>query len=164
MHTMTAPPPPAPPAPTPPTPRRRLRLWPAMATVVIVAALAGIAAFASTGDDTPTPSSADPAAAPVVSRLAEARNAAGQVQYLDMLDGGSAVSINGAPSSGVGGADVDTIVTFFVALDAPEVLYSRFDSTSSLMGLQEYEWDGLHVQWTYHPDNGLDILVEDSQS
>jgi hypothetical protein len=28
------------------------------------------------------------------------------------------------------------------------------------MGVQDAEWDGISISWTYHPDNGLDTIFE----
>ena len=37
---------------------------------------------------------------------------------------------------------------------------ARLDSTSALMGQQEATWSDLIARWTFHPDNGLDIIIE----
>jgi hypothetical protein len=53
------------------------------------------------------------------------------------------------------------IVEMLRALDTPDSVFSRMESTNSLQGPQETEFDGLVMRWTYHPDNGLDIIIED---
>ena len=29
-----------------------------------------------------------------------------------------------------------------------------------MMGVVETDWDGYEAQWTYHPDNGLNMTIE----
>jgi hypothetical protein len=29
------------------------------------------------------------------------------------------------------------------------------------MGRQEASWDGIEASWSYHPDNGLDLVLVD---
>jgi hypothetical protein len=33
------------------------------------------------------------------------------------------------------------------------------ENTSSLKGVQDADWDGLHAEWSYHPDNGFDVSI-----
>jgi hypothetical protein len=37
------------------------------------------------------------------------------------------------------------------------------DSTSALNGRQEDSWQEFTASWTYHPDNGIDLIVRTSQ-
>lgn len=37
----------------------------------------------------------------------------------------------------------------------------RMLSTRALDGMQDAEWKGIHASWTYHPDNGFNISLED---
>lgn len=46
----------------------------------------------------------------------------------------------------------------FVALDVPGTTLTRMESTRSMDGRQRDEVDGYTVEWTYHPDDGLDVL------
>lgn len=32
--------------------------------------------------------------------------------------------------------------------------------TNSSMGVQDAEWDGISISWTYHPDRGMDANFE----
>lgn len=40
----------------------------------------------------------------------------------------------------------------------PESVYAQMISTRAIDGTQEYENDGYYVSWTYHPDDGLEVL------
>lgn len=39
-------------------------------------------------------------------------------------------------------------------------LYSKMMDTTALMGVQTEENDKYRVSWTYHPDNGLEVMYE----
>lgn len=43
-------------------------------------------------------------------------------------------------------------------LGLPESVYAHMTSTRALDGMQSYEKDNIGVRWTYHPDNGLEII------
>ena len=58
------------------------------------------------------------------------------------------------------GADFLTVGCVLTELNAPDSLTTRLGSTRALDGTQTGEWAGFTASWTYHPDNGLNIIVE----
>lgn len=44
-------------------------------------------------------------------------------------------------------------------LDAPSGVESRMENTRALDGTQESEWGDYSASWTYHPDDGLNLIV-----
>jgi hypothetical protein len=46
------------------------------------------------------------------------------------------------------------------ALGLSESVYERMKNTTALQGVQTANGDGVVVTWTYHPDNGLEIMYE----
>jgi hypothetical protein len=42
------------------------------------------------------------------------------------------------------------------ALEAPSTVWAQMLKTSSNDGQQEFDFDGINVSWSYHPDSGLD--------
>lgn len=58
------------------------------------------------------------------------------------------------------GADILDVACVLAELDTPDSVISRIDSTRALDGRQSAEWDDLAASWVYHPDNGLDLVVE----
>lgn len=48
-------------------------------------------------------------------------------------------------------------------LQMPSRVSDEISRTTSLMGLQSDQWDGIKASWTYHPDNGLDLILTDNQ-
>jgi hypothetical protein len=49
-------------------------------------------------------------------------------------------------------------------LGTPTAITSRIGETTSLMGQQQGKSDGLEYEWSYHPDNGLYVLITDGQA
>ncbi|MCW2533307.1 MAG: hypothetical protein JWP62_2877 [Blastococcus sp.] len=45
-------------------------------------------------------------------------------------------------------------------LGIPDSVMSKMDSTRSIDGRQTEDWDGIEANWTYHPDDGLDVILE----
>lgn len=45
-------------------------------------------------------------------------------------------------------------------LKIPDSVVSRIDSTRALDGRQDAKWENYSASWGYHPDSGLDIVVE----
>jgi hypothetical protein len=64
----------------------------------------------------------------------------------------------------VGSGDdiVDGLACVLVTLDAPTSVTAQMDATRALDGMQTAEWDGVLAQWTYHPDDGLDVILTES--
>lgn len=74
-------------------------------------------------------------------------------------DDGQSISMksDGAESQG---ADLEDIVCVLDQLDTPDSVTSRMGSTRALDGRQDAEWNDLSASWGYHPDDGLDMVVE----
>lgn len=56
------------------------------------------------------------------------------------------------------GLAVSSTVCILGALNVPDSVLNRMSNTTSLMGQQDATWDGITALWTYHPNNGLDIV------
>ncbi|WP_181062313.1 MULTISPECIES: hypothetical protein [unclassified Pseudoclavibacter] len=46
------------------------------------------------------------------------------------------------------------------SLDVPASTVSKIEQTRALDGRQDDSWDDLEASWTYHPDDGLNIVFE----
>lgn len=53
--------------------------------------------------------------------------------------------------------DVETIIK---SLDLPDSLYDEMCATNALMGRQSETHDGFEISWSYHPNNGLDVIFK----
>jgi hypothetical protein len=47
------------------------------------------------------------------------------------------------------------------ALEAPSYVTRAMESTRALDGRVTETWDGFEATWTYHPDEGLDVLIRE---
>ncbi|MFI7674354.1 hypothetical protein [Actinophytocola sp. NPDC049390] len=47
-------------------------------------------------------------------------------------------------------------------LETPDSVMTQMNSTRALDGMQDATWSGLNATWTYHPDDGLDIIITDN--
>lgn len=164
---MTDPTTPELPGPTGARRRRRPTVW--IVAGVVAVGIAGIlvAAHLDKPDETSTasrPSSTTTTTEPAT-RIEDAVEPVPtrQLPYFDVGDGGYSLAIDGGAEGFGLGADIATTVVVLDELDTPDVVYSRMERTTSLMGLQEDEFDGLVMRWSYHPDNGLDIIIEDNE-
>ncbi len=59
-------------------------------------------------------------------------------------------------SSGLTMLELDCMID---ALGAPESVSVQMNATTAMQGRQTATWDGITASWTYHPDNGLDIIA-----
>ena len=78
----------------------------------------------------------------------------------DVGDGGNTLSIDGKGEDDASGADITDIACVLTALDVSDAVISRIDSTRALDGRQEGSWEGYTATWGYHPDSGLDLVIE----
>jgi hypothetical protein len=74
-------------------------------------------------------------------------------------DKGQSISMKSAGAKSAG-AKVTDLACVFTQLEAPDSMISRIDSTRALDGRQTATWKNYSASWGYHPDNGLDIVIE----
>lgn len=81
----------------------------------------------------------------------------------DVADGGHTLVIDmRGQELGSGSLSATEVGCLLDALGTPAHVTSRMDSTRALDGMQDASWDGLTASWTYHPDDGLDIVITDN--
>lgn len=76
----------------------------------------------------------------------------------ERLDGGEAIQF--IRVSKFDGPSYETVWCFLEEQGAPKSLDVKIGQTRSLDGTREESWGDLLATWTYHPDAGLNILVE----
>ncbi|GAB3650373.1 hypothetical protein GCM10027591_07740 [Zhihengliuella somnathii] len=78
-----------------------------------------------------------------------------------VLDDGAALELDGSGTGAFsGGLETSDQVCILKGLGIPESAFSRMSSTRALDGTQTTSWDGYQASWTYHPDDGLHVIVE----
>lgn len=71
-------------------------------------------------------------------------------------DGGDSLIANGVMADQIG-----DLACLLLEFDTPQSVVAAMDSTTAMMGRQHEESDGLTYEWSYHPDNGMDLVVTD---
>ncbi|MFF2272218.1 hypothetical protein ACFVTX_08080 [Agromyces sp. NPDC058136] len=78
-----------------------------------------------------------------------------------VTDGGHSMIIDAAGEEfGSGDVDFGELDCIISAVDTPASVRSKMYETRSLDGRQEGAWGDLTASWSYHPDDGLDIIFE----
>ncbi|ALO65812.1 hypothetical protein AS189_04035 [Arthrobacter alpinus] len=78
---------------------------------------------------------------------------------VEVMDNGKSLNLRTSGEDSTG-TDVASVVCVLNELEAPESIFTKLESTRALDGTQSTEWSGYAASWTYHPDNGLNIIVE----
>ena len=58
------------------------------------------------------------------------------------------------------GADFADITCVLEAIGVPDSVSSRMNATRSLDGRLTAEWDEFAASWSYHPDSGMNVVIE----
>lgn len=83
-------------------------------------------------------------------------------QGIEVLDDGAALYFDmEGEDSDSGTGTWDDYECLLDELGAPESLAMKMGDTSANDGKQTDEFDGFEITWSYHPDNGLDFIVEE---
>lgn len=79
--------------------------------------------------------------------------------YLD-LDEKTMFFDTAGDAEGSGDHDLYDALCTLRSLEAPEHVINHIGNTSSLQGMQSDSWGDFTAEWTYHPDQGLDIVFK----
>jgi hypothetical protein len=99
---------------------------------------------------------------PTILEVAKSDCAHGQAgTYVVIGDDGSTLTIDtkGEDSPGV---DVATVACILIAIDTPDAVISQLDATRAMDGRQDATWGDFSASWTYHPDDGLDLILQET--
>ena len=135
------------------SPRRARHRWAAIAIPLGVAAVALLAG-------PPIIRASQEAMAPRFERAAEACELA---PVLVVADKGKTLTLTTAGKSGKSASytDIEDVACVLAKLEVPSYVVSHIDSTRALDGQQTDEWDGISARWTYHPEDGLHLVLRD---
>jgi hypothetical protein len=85
-------------------------------------------------------------------------------EYARLGDDGHALSLEGYGEDDTAVQSTTALVVTLCVLDeldAPDAITSRMNNTRALDGVQAGEWGGIQASWSYHPDNGLDVVLSE---
>ncbi len=80
-------------------------------------------------------------------------------RWIEVGDRGRSVTMTGLGEES-SGAEYDDVFCVLEALQLPDSVDSRIRTTRALDGRQTGSWKGMEASWSYHPDDGLNIVVE----
>jgi hypothetical protein len=145
----------APPQIEPPPPAKRNVLpWVVAAVALLVAVGALAFAFLRGGGSAPDAASTTQPAAPVPDPTpfeATRDTCDPEFKGTTIGDRGKTFIIDGLGTEAIG--------CVLNALGAPESVQQQVWTTRALDGRQSATWSGFSASWTYHPDNGADIII-----
>jgi len=78
-------------------------------------------------------------------------------------DDGRSLSVRGYGQDdevGLQNASIASTLCVLDALDAPSSVLSRMETTRALDGTQDATADGMVYRWSYHPNSGMNFMVE----
>lgn len=146
----------------PPAPERKSRLVPALlgvlsvTAVLVVGGIIGLSKWMK-------PAAEGPAAAAAIT-LADAERFCNLEHVgMKMADGNKTLIINGQDDDGTDefATEWGNIRCVLTNLGGSEALIEHIQSTRALDGRQTDSWGIYTAAWTYHPDAGLDITIQE---
>jgi hypothetical protein len=144
-----APPPPQP-APTKRTPTAKIVL---ILAGVVIAGLLAVPAVAKFMDVI----TGDPAGAANSPLRQASVNCGGTGQ---VADGGTTLILHVIPrEAGIGPVTPENLVCVLRELETPAYVTEQIGQTRALDGRQTATWGDFEASWTYHPDNGLNLVI-----
>lgn len=82
--------------------------------------------------------------------------------FVYTADGGRTLIVDTEGEEDFAGATIEQVACVLVELGVPTSVTTRMQNTRALDGQQTASWDGYTVTWSYHPDTGLDLIIEES--
>lgn len=113
-----------------------------------------------TGPDKPKPAALNK---PGETRFERAHSECGSPDYVELLDEGNGLDIQSEGEEGAG-ASFDEVTCVLDVLNTPESITRRIDNTRAMDGTQTASWSGISASWTYHPDDGLSMVLDQARS
>ncbi len=76
---------------------------------------------------------------------------------VSVLDNGKTLVLDMMGEDEWSGASYADVICVISAVNTPGYIVNQMQNTRALDGMQDAEYDGISVQWNYHPDTGLDV-------
>lgn len=144
------------------------RHWIFGGTGLAAGLLLGVVVGAGASSSPATPSAADSSRAEVGLGSTAIETAVEDCGLMDAAgisvgDEGHSVAMQTTGEENTDGADIFEVACVLQGLDASDSVIARMDSTRALDGRQTGTWGDFEASWGYHPDDGLDLVVEETQ-
>jgi hypothetical protein len=130
---------------------------PILIGMAIVALAGGLLALGIVTEKTPSSARATPE----MTRLQQAaEECVESATGVTVGDAGKTMIISAAGADTGEEATIDELACILRALDVTDAVTSQIDQTRALDGRQEADWGSFHASWTYHPDDGVNMVIE----
>lgn len=148
-------------------PARRPWLVIAVAAGALIAGMWWLGAATSTVAGRAVPAEAEPVAA--LATLTALEQAVSDCAGGEIQDDGSTLILDmavtlpdGSKDYATGDTDAEDLGCVLESLDTPESIIQQMEQTRALDGMQSGSWGEFEAKWTYHPDDGLDVIFTES--
>ncbi|MFY1595651.1 hypothetical protein [Micromonospora sp. WMMD737] len=90
--------------------------------------------------------------------LVAAKDKCSLSEYATVGDGGKSLTLDsgGKEAFGLAYSDIECVLK---EVRVPDHVVSEMTSTRALDGKQNARWGKMRASWTYHPDQGLDVIL-----
>jgi hypothetical protein len=61
------------------------------------------------------------------------------------------------------GANLFELACILGYVEMPDAVVSQMDGTRALDGRQDAAWEGFTASWTYHPNSGVNVILQESR-
>ncbi|MEV4384649.1 hypothetical protein AB0J68_02805 [Micromonospora sp. NPDC049580] len=94
------------------------------------------------------------------SPLEEARQAcgAGRDDWAMLGDDGNSLTLRSVGKERTG-LKLEQLQCYWTELEVPDAVIAEIEGTRALDGRQSGEWEDMSASWTYHPDDGLQMII-----
>jgi len=149
-------------APPPPKKSRLPWLLAAAALAAALVATLGVVLFVQRGNsgEAAAPSAWEQEQAASASPFKSAQRRCDEFQEgTKIADGGKTLIIDGAGEETTAGLSVTSLECLVKELGMPESVKAQMFDTRALDGRQTGTWPGFSASWSYHPDDGMDVVI-----
>ena len=126
-----------------------------MAAVLLLGVGVVIGSAIGSSSDESTPDSKPPFAA-------AKQKCAAYSPHAKLGDGGRSLTISGEGKER-DGLPYTAVSCILREVDTPDAVIAQMESTRALDGRQQAQWGHIQASWTYHPDNGLQVILTYSE-
>lgn len=121
------------------------------------AALGVLVALSACGGGSDTASSASATQESLIQKSIHECGLKGS-NFMSLGDDGNTLTLQGAPKYG-DGLSFDQIKCVVTTTGGPDSVASKMGQTRALDGMQNATWGDYEATWTFHPDNGMNVIL-----
>ena len=80
-------------------------------------------------------------------------------KYAKVTDAGHTLILDGDGEDFNGGLKIEELACALNYMEVPSFVINIMDNTRAIDGIQREEYGNFKISWSYHPDNGLDVVI-----